>query len=64
MSAGSVAARSRIVRGTLVTGIPSSTVRSSRGTWEMCLLSWAEERLRCGTVTSILVREVGLIIQR
>jgi len=34
VSASSVAARSRIVRGTVVTGMPSSTVTSSTGKGE------------------------------
>ena len=45
-SSGSVAARSRIVRGTVVTGIPSSTARSSDGRWR----GLAADRLRGGAL--------------
>jgi hypothetical protein len=48
----------------VVTGIPSSIVRSSSGTREMCRRMLGEERLRWETVTSILVRELGRIIHR
>ncbi|HEX8050251.1 MAG TPA: hypothetical protein VF504_02175 [Solirubrobacterales bacterium] len=63
MSSGSAAARSNVVRGTVVTGIPSSTVCSSAGS----ALWWrripSHERLLCGLVTSVTERSLGRIIQ-
>jgi hypothetical protein len=62
-SVEAAAARSKIVRWTEVTGIPSWTARSSSGTPEMCLWIAREDRLRCPTVTSIRDREFGRIPQ-
>jgi hypothetical protein len=64
MSSDSVAARSKIVRGTLVTGIPFSTAISSAGKGEWCRRIPFHERLFCGVVTSMIERELGLILQR
>jgi len=52
-STEAVAARSKIVRWTEVTGIPSLSVRSSGGTWERCLRIHFEEVLLRDTVTWI-----------
>jgi hypothetical protein len=52
-----------IVRWTEVTGTPSFITRSSSGTLETCRQIRSEERLRCGTVTSIRVLPFGLVPQ-
>jgi hypothetical protein len=46
-----VAARSSIVRETVVTGIPSTTARSSAGSCARCAMSPARGRREAGTVT-------------
>jgi hypothetical protein len=51
-----------MVRGTEVTGIPSSTVISSRGRALWCLLIPSQVLLLCGVVTSMTDRELGRII--
>jgi hypothetical protein len=53
-----------MVRGTVVTGIPSSKVTSSTGKGEWCRRIPFHERLLCGVVTSMTERELGRIIQR
>lgn len=52
-----------MVRGTVVTGNPSSTVTSSAGSALWWRLIPSQVRLLCGQVTSMIERELGRIIQ-
>ncbi len=47
-----MAVRSRIVRGTVVTGIPMTAVRSSSGNWDRCARTPGRVRKCLGLVTS------------